>query len=130
MSMSDPIADLLTRIRNASRAKHRYVDIRHTKTKENIVTVLRQKGFVENFLVDKERRRMRVFLKYAAGRESLIESLVRVSSPGLRRYVGYDKIPTIDGGMGLVLLSTPKGIMDGESARREKVGGELLCFVR
>jgi small subunit ribosomal protein S8 len=130
MSMSDPIADLLTRIRNASRAKHRYVDVRHTKIKANLVELLRDQGFLDNYIVDTERKRMRVFLKYAAGREPLIDSLVRVSSPGLRRYVGYNEIPKIDGGMGLVVLSTPQGILDGESARRKKTGGELLCFVR
>lgn len=130
MSLSDPIADLLTRIRNASRAKHRFVDARHTKIKANLVKVLQEMGFVENFLVDEERKQMRIFLKYAEGREPLIEELVRVSSPSLRRYIGYREIPEIDGGMGLVLLSTPKGILDGKSARKMKVGGELLCFVR
>ena len=130
MSLSDPIADLLTRIRNASRAKHRYVDVRHTKIKENLVKVLEDKGFLDNHLVDTERKRMRVFLRYADGREPLIDSLVRVSSPGLRRYVGYNEIPRIDGGMGLVVLSTPHGVLDGETARKKKAGGELLCFVR
>ncbi len=130
MSMSDPIADLLTRIRNASSAKHRYVDVRHTKVKTGLIQLLQDQGFVESYIVDTDRKRMRIFLKYAAGREPLINSLVRVSSPGLRRYVGYNEIPKIDGGMGLVVLSTPQGILDGESARRKKTGGELLCFVR
>ena len=130
MSLSDPIADLLTRMRNGARAKHRFVDARHTKIKESLVKVLQDSGFVENFLVDLERKRMRIFLKYADGRESVVEELVRISSPGLRRYIGYKDIPKIDGGMGLVVLSTPKGILDGKSARQMKVGGELLCFVR
>ncbi len=130
MSLSDPIADLLTRIRNAARAKHRYVDVRHTKIKGNLVKLLQDMGFLDNFLVDLEKKRMRVFLKYAEGRESLIGEIVRISSPGLRRYIGYNEIPEIDGGMGLVVLSTPKGILDGKSARKMKVGGELLCFVR
>ena len=130
MSLSDPIADLLTRMRNGARAKHRFVDARHTKIKANLVKLLQDMGFVENFLVDVEKKRMRIFLKYANGRESVMEELVRISSPGLRRYVGYREIPKIDGGMGLVVLSTPKGILDGKSARQMKVGGELLCFVR
>lgn len=130
MSFSDPIADLLTRIRNASRAKHRYVDVWRTKIKENLVLVLQDEGFIDGFLVDEERKRMRIFLKYAEGRKPLVEELVRVSSPGLRRYIGYKEIPEIDGGMGLVILSTPEGILDGKTARRKKVGGELLCFVR
>lgn len=130
MSLSDPIADLLTRMRNGARAKHRFVDARHTKIKANLVKLLQDMGFVENFLVDEEKKRMRIFLKYADGREPVMEELVRISSPGLRRYVGYREIPKIDGGMGLVVLSTPKGILDGKSARQMKVGGELLCFVR
>jgi len=130
MSLSDPIADLLTRIRNGARAKHRYRDVKLTKVKTNIVKVLQQAGFVDNFLLDEEKKRMRIFLKYAEGREALVEQLVRISSPSLRRYVGYKDIPQIDGGMGLVVLSTPKGILDGKTARDLKVGGELLCFVR
>lgn len=130
MSQSDPIADLLTRIRNGARAQHRYIDARHTKVKENLVKVLKSAGFVDNFLVDTERKRMRVFLRYAEGRKALVEELIRMSSPGLRRYIGYREIPRIDGGMGLVVLSTPKGILDGKTARELKVGGELLCFVR
>jgi len=130
MSLSDPIADLLTRIRNGARAKHRYIDVRLTKVKTNIVKVFQQAGFVDNFLLDEEKKRMRIFLKYAEGREALVEQLVRISSPSLRRYVGYKEIPRIDGGMGLVVLSTPKGILDGKTARALKVGGELLCFVR
>jgi small subunit ribosomal protein S8 len=130
MSFSDPIADLLTRIRNASRAKHRYVDVWRTKVKESLVTVLQEAGFIDGFLIDAEKKRMRVFLKYAEGRKPLVEELIRISSPGLRRYIGYREIPEIDGGMGLVVLSTPEGILDGKTARRKKVGGELLCFVR
>ena len=129
MSLSDPIADLLTRIRNGARAKHRYIDVSHTKIKGHLVQVFQDRGFVEKFLVDEEKKRMRVFLKYD-GREPLVEQLVRVSSPGLRRYIGYREIPKIDGGMGLVVLSTPLGVMDGELAREKKVGGELLCLVR
>ena len=86
-------------------------------------------GLVENYLVNDEQHKMRVFLKYAEGREALISGLKRISSPSLRRYVGYRSIPKIDGGMGVVILSTSKGVLDGETARKEKVGGELLCFI-
>jgi small subunit ribosomal protein S8 len=130
MSLSDPIADLLTRIRNGARAKHRYIDVPHTKIKGSIIKVMQEAGFIDSFLVDSDKKRMRIFLRYAEGREALISQLIRVSSPSLRRYVGYRDIPQIEGGMGLVVLSTPKGILDGKTAREQKVGGELLCFVR
>jgi small subunit ribosomal protein S8 len=129
MSLSDPIADLLTKIRNAAGAKHRYVDTRSTKVLVNLVKVMQKMGFVENFLINEEQHKMRVFLKYANGRESLITGLRRISRPSLRRYVGCENIPRIDGGMGLVVLSTSKGILDGESARKQGVGGEVLCFI-
>lgn len=127
--LSDPIGDLLTRIRNASSAKHRYVDARSSKLLVSLVKVMQEMGFVENILIDDERHRMRVFLKYSNGRESLISGLKRISRPSLRRYVNHREIPRIDGGMGLVILSTPKGVLDGENARKLRVGGELLCFV-
>lgn len=129
MSVSDPIADLLTRIRNGAKAKHRYIDVRYTKMKGRIVRILQDRGFVEKVLVDEERGKMRVFLRYD-GREPLVGQLERISSPGLRRYIGYREIPKIDGGMGLVILSTPQGVLDGEIAREKKVGGEFLCLVR
>ena len=129
MSMSDPIADLLTRVRNASSAKHRYTDVHSTKLLVSLVKVMQNKGFIENFLINEEQRKMRIFLKYATGRESLITGLKRYSRPSLRRYVQSQKIPRIDGGMGLVVLSTSKGVMDGESARKLGVGGELLCLI-
>jgi len=129
MSLSDPIADLLTRIRNASNAKHRYVDVRATKLIISLVKVMQKVGFVDSSLINEEERKMRIFLKYAEGRESLITGLKRVSRPSLRRYIESRRIPKIDGGMGLVILSTSKGIMDGESARALGVGGELLCFI-
>ena len=129
MSLSDPIADLLTRIRNAIKANHRYVDLTLSNVKVNILKVLKEEGLIENYLVNEENRKARAFLKYANGRESLITGLKRISSPGLRRYVGHKSIPKIHGGMGLVILSTPKGIINGESARKLKVGGELLCYI-
>ena len=127
--LNDPIADLLTRIRNAKQARHRFVDFRPSKIKIEIVRVLQNQGFVDKFLVNEEKGQARLFLKYAGGREPVIKGLNRVSSPSLRRYVGYRQIPKIYGGMGIAILSTPSGIIDGETARKKKLGGELLCLV-
>lgn len=129
MSMHDPISDLLTRIRNARQARHRYVDFRVSKVKVNIIKVLQEQGFVEHYLVDDESGKGRVFLRYAQGREPVIQGLKRMSTPGLRRYVGAQQIPRVLGGLGIAIVSTPKGIMDGESARKQKLGGELICLV-
>lgn len=129
MAIHDPVADLLTRIRNAKDARHRFVDFRPSKMKIEILRILQEQGFVEKVLVDHENSRARVFLKYSDGRESVIKGLKRVSSPSLRRYVGYKMIPRIYGGMGIAILSTPSGIIDGETARKKKVGGELLCLI-
>jgi len=129
MAINDPIADLLTRIRNAKNARHKYVDLKPSKVKLQIIKVLKESGYIDNYLVDQEHGKARIFLKYGKGREPVIKGLKRVSSPGLRRYIGYRSIPKIYGGMGVAILSTPTGIMDGESARLKKVGGELLCYV-
>ena len=132
MALSDPIADFLTRIRNATKAEHRYVDVSWSKVKQNIAEILKSQGFVENFLVQRDenqRGTMRVFLKYADGRKPVIQGLKRVSKPGLRRYVGHDDIPRFYGGMGLSIISTSQGLMAGIEARKRKIGGELLCLI-
>ncbi len=130
MTISDPIADFLTRIRNALKAKHRYVDIPFSKMKESIAHVLESKGYVEKILVDNERKTIRVYLRYARGtRDSIIQGLKRVSKPGVRHYVGATEIPRVLSGLGLAILTTPKGVLDGEDARKSKVGGEVLCYV-
>lgn len=129
MSLSDPIANLLTKIRNAKSAKHRYVDACYSKMIKEIVEVLKQTGFIENYLVNDNKHTLRVFLKYSGLREPVIQGLKRFSKPGLRRYVGYREIPSILGGLGISVLSTPEGVIDGETAKRKKVGGELLCCV-
>jgi small subunit ribosomal protein S8 len=129
MALHDPISDLLTRIRNAKDAKHRYVDVPLSKAKINVIKVLEQHGFIEHHLINDELRKVRVFLKYVEGRECVMQGLRRISSPGLRRYVGHKDIPKILGGMGIAILSTPQGVIDGETARKQKVGGELLCYV-
>lgn len=127
--MSDPIADLLTRIRNSSQAQKRYVDIPHSLIKEEIVKVLESKGFIRGYksIELKGKKNIRAFLKYTAEREPVIKHLKRISRPGLRRYIKQDQIPMILGGMGISILSTSKGILEGREAKNQKLGGEFLC---
>lgn len=132
MVTTDPIADLLTRIRNSLKAQHRFVDVSWSKMKESIVEILKASGFIEDFLIKKDenhRGTVRIFLKYSNGRRSVIQGLKRISKPGLRKYVKHNDIPLFYGGMGLSILSTSKGIMAGQNAQSEQVGGELLCLV-
>lgn len=129
MTTSDPIADFLTRIRNAILARHRYIDLPVSKVRKALAKLLQEQGYIEKFLVDDEHRKMRVFLKYSEGRRPVITGLKRISRPSLRRYVSYKDIPRLHGGMGTPILSTPMGIVDGETARKNKVGGEMLCYV-
>lgn len=131
-AISDPIADFLTRIRNATKAQHRYVDLPWSKMSQNIADILQAQGFIENYLVkheSKQRGTMRIFLKYTNGRVPVIQGIKRVSKPGLRRYVGHQDIPRFYGGLGVTILSTSKGVMAGFDAIANKVGGELLCLV-
>lgn len=129
MALHDPISDFLTRIRNAQKQKHKYVDLRLSKQVHNIAKLLEAQGFVEHVLVDDEKRRMRVFLKYSKSRMPVVNGLKRESSPGLRRYIGHQDIPKILGGMGMAVVSTTQGIIDGETARQKKLGGEYLCTI-
>lgn len=125
----DPIAEFLTRVRNAKNARHRHLEIRFSKMKEQIAKNLKDMGFIESYLVNEKQTLMRVFLKYGKDRESAIQGLTRLSTPGCRKYVSADQIPTVLNGIGSVILSTPKGVISGETAKRERVGGELLCKV-
>jgi small subunit ribosomal protein S8 len=129
MALQDPISDLLTRIRNAKMAEHRFVDLNKSKMMLSIIKVLKDQGFIENFLVDDEKRKIRVFLKFSEKRKLVIQGLKRVSCPGLRKYVGHKDIPEVLSGMGIAILSTPKGVVDGETAKKLQVGGELLCLI-
>ncbi len=131
MSMTDPIADMLTRVRNASRAEHEKVDIPASKLKTRIAEILKDEGFIKNYrlIEDTKQGMLRIYLKYGAGNEKMISGLVRVSTPGRRVYVTYDKIPSILAGMGVAILSTSKGVMTDRDVRREKVGGEVLAYV-
>lgn len=130
MALSDTVADLLTRIRNAKDAKHKYVDVCFSKMNQAIIDVLKERGFVLNFIVNEKKHAIRVFLKYEKKtRQAVIHGLRRVSRPGVRRYVGYKFIPKVLSGLGTAILSTPSGVLHGEKAREMKVGGELLCLV-
>ncbi len=129
--MSDPIADLLTRIRNASRAEHEKVDIPASKLKVKITELLKDEGFIKNYrlIEDEKQGVLRVYLKYGVGNEKMISGLVRVSRPGRRVYVGKDKIPSILGGMGVAILSTSRGVMTDRESRKQQLGGEVLAYV-
>jgi small subunit ribosomal protein S8 len=129
---TDPIADLLTRIRNAARAKHARVDIPASKLKVEITRILKEEGYISTYKLveeNKTRRVLRVFLKYTSDRRSVITDLKRVSRPGSRRYSGAIDIRPVVGGMGINIMTTPKGVMTGRSARKARVGGEVLCEV-
>ena len=128
MSFNDPIAEFLTKIRNAQKAQHKYVDIQISKMKLSIANIMKDKGFIENFLVNEKNRKMRIFLKYAK-RRSIIRNLRRISSPGRRIYASLNNIPKVLGGIGVAILSTSHGILDDETARKNKIGGEVLCYI-
>lgn len=129
--ITDPISDMLTRIRNAARAKHPRVDMPSSKLKVEIARILKDEGYLANLKVveEKGRKTLRVFLRYTPDRRSVITDLRRVSRPGSRRYVGKTGIRPVVGGMGIAILSTPRGVMTGQTARNEGLGGELLCEV-
>lgn len=133
MSMSDPIADMLTRIRNAVASRHDSVVIPSSKVKVAIANVLKDEGFIRDFRVVEEDGRpqpdIRVELNYGQRREPVINGIRRVSKPGLRVYAQRAEIPRVFGGLGIAIISTPKGIMTGQEARRQHVGGEVLCYV-
>jgi len=134
MSMSDPIADMLTRMRNAMMRQHQTVSVPHSNIKESVAQVLKEEGYIEDFQVlpEKPRAIIQIKLKYVGGRRerrSVITGLERVSRPGRRVYVGKQEIPWVLSGMGVAVLTTSKGIMTGQKARRLGLGGEVLCKV-
>lgn len=131
MSMTDPVADLLARIRNGYRAKQDKVDVPASRLKANIVKVLRDEGYLQGFRLVREEGRawIKVQLKYDDNGEAVIKGIRRVSRPGLRRYVGCDDVAKIRSGAGVAIVSTSKGIMTGQRARTARVGGEYLCEV-
>ncbi|HVA17310.1 MAG TPA: 30S ribosomal protein S8 [Candidatus Dormibacteraeota bacterium] len=129
--ITDPIADMLTRIRNAVRARHPRVDLPSSKMKIELARILKEEGYVSTYKVVEENKRkiLRVFFRYTSDKRSVLTNLKRISRPGCRRYVGKSDIRPVVGGMGVAILSTPRGIMTGQAARKEGVGGELLCEV-
>jgi small subunit ribosomal protein S8 len=131
MSMTDPVADMLTRIRNACSARHRRVDIPVSKLKTEIARLLKDNHYIQEFQVLDDGRHgvLRLYLKYHNGDQPVIRELRRVSSPGLRRYVGAREIPRVRNGLGMAIVSTPKGLMSDRDARTAHMGGELLAVV-
>jgi small subunit ribosomal protein S8 len=129
--VTDPIADMLARIRNGSLAEHEKVDIPASKLKVRLAEILKEEGFIKNFRLIEEKPQgvLRVYLKYGPGQERVISGLRRVSKPGRRRYVAADRIPSVLGGMGVAILSTPRGVLTDRESRRAQVGGEVLCYV-
>ena len=131
MNTSDPIADMLTRVRNALTARHQKVDVPASKLKMEIARILKEEGYIINFKLVEEgvARSIRIYLKYTPSNEPAIATIQRVSRPGCRVYVGSAEIPRVLGGLGVNILTTPRGVMTGRNARKEGVGGELLCRV-
>jgi small subunit ribosomal protein S8 len=129
--MTDPIADMLTRIRNAVTAKHEFVNIPASKMKMAIANVLQKEGFIRGYEVaeDGSRKVMRVELSYTGKKDPVLSGLQRVSKPGLRVYVQKREIPRVYGGLGIAILSTPQGVMTGQDAWRRSIGGEVICYV-
>ena len=128
---SDPIADMLTRLRNAISAKHPKVDVPGSKLKVEIARILKDEGYIANYKIADEgaKRVIKIYLKYTPGNDPVISYIQRVSKPGCRVYVGSKDIPKVLGGLGINILTTPKGVMTGKTARKSGVGGELLCHV-
>jgi small subunit ribosomal protein S8 len=131
MNISDPIADMLTRIRNGIQARHTQVEMPSSKMKVGIAKILKDEGYIKDFEVTKDvpQAVLRVSLKYTTERQPVVSTIKRLSKPGLRRYTKRDNIPLVLGGMGLVIMSTPKGLMSGKEAYKRNLGGELICEV-
>jgi small subunit ribosomal protein S8 len=131
MSLTDPVADFLTRIRNAIRARQQKMDVPASKLKTEIARILKEEGYIANYKATEEEGKaiLRVYLKYGANNEAAIRDLTRISRPGCRVYVGRDEIKRVQGGLGISILTTPRGVMTGKQARRQRVGGEILCEV-
>lgn len=129
--ISDPIADMLTRVRNALKARHPKVDVPASNLKTEIARILKDEGYILNYKLvdDSNHKAIRVYLKYTANNQPVISNIERVSRPGCRVYVGHKEIPKVLGGLGVNILTTPKGVMTGKAARAQGLGGELLCQI-
>ena len=130
MNLTDPVADFLTRIRNSIRARHQKLDIPASRLKTEIARILKEEGYISNYKTQEEEGKLilRVYLKYG-GADAAIRDLARISRPGCRVYIGRDEIKRVQGGLGISIMTTPKGVMTGRQARKEGVGGELLCEI-
>lgn len=131
MAMTDPIADLLTRIRNANMVKHESVEVPASKMKRDIAEILKNEGFIRDveYIDDDKQGIIRVFLKYGKNNERVISGLRRISKPGLRSYVKADAVPKVLNGLGIAILSTSEGVMTDKDARAKKIGGEVIAYV-
>ena len=131
MSFTDPVADLLTRIRNAINARQQKLDVPASKLKTEIARILKEEGYLSNYKATEEngRKLLRLYIKYGSNNDAAITNLARISRPGCRVYVGHNEIPRVLGGLGISILTTPKGVMTGRQARKTGVGGEILCEV-
>jgi small subunit ribosomal protein S8 len=131
MTPSDPIADMLTRVRNALRARHQKVDVPASKMKMELARILKEEGYILNYKMadDGAQKAIRIYLKYTPSNEPAISKIERVSRPGCRVYVGSKEIPRVLGGLGINILTTPSGLMTGRDARKANVGGELICQI-
>jgi small subunit ribosomal protein S8 len=131
MTMTDPIADLLTRLRNAVAARHETVDVPASKLKVEIVRILKEEGYINSYALARDQKQgvIKIVLRYTSGKTPVISTLSRVSRPGCRVYANRSEIPTVLGGIGLCILSTSRGILTGEQARQQGLGGEVLCTI-
>ena len=131
MQITDAIADMLTRIRNAASAKHEHVDIPSSNMKKAIARILLDEGYIKNveFFDDNKQGVIRIYLKYVANKKNVITGIKRISKPGLRVYAGREELPKVLGGLGIAIVSTPRGVMTDKKARAEGLGGEVLAFV-
>ena len=129
--MTDPIADMLTRIRNANQNRAKDVSMPSSKMKETIASILKEEGFITDYSIEKNdvQNILTLTLKYAANKERVITGLKRISKPGLRVYASVDKIPSVRNGLGIAIISTPKGVMTDKMARRNNVGGEVIAYI-
>jgi len=131
MSMTDPIADYLTRIRNAMQARHPYADVPSSNIKRKISRILLEQGFIKKYIIidDGKQGLIRIWLKYDKEKNPIINKIVRVSKPGLRKYVDVEHLPRVMNNLGIAILTTPKGVITAREARRQNVGGEVLCYI-
>jgi len=131
MTITDPIAEMLTRIRNANQAKKERVDIPSSKMRQEIARILKEEGYIKNYRVISDRRQgiLRIYLKYTSKQEKVISGIKRISKPSLKYYAKASKVPRVLGGLGVAILSTSQGIMTDKKARKRRIGGEVICHI-